>query len=243
VNEHLFIGNLNAVESRRQAFHSWYATHVCEIVDNIDGFVAVRRYGLSSVQREDFGPSPWRFLTIYELEGEDVDAIHEANTRVRESGIYTPHDGAIEDDHVAHVFTPVADQTRNDDAWGGRSEATHAVVVRSNPAPGREDEYNVWYDQHVREVIASIDGYVAAQRFQLNPSQRPGMPASRWQYIVIYDLAADDLAAVHRSNLAARAAGAFTPPAGVLADDYIAHAFTPIGHRVVARTASQAFDR
>jgi hypothetical protein len=38
----------------------------------------------------------------------------------------------------------------------------HVLVVHSNPAPGREDEYNACCtDQHLAEVVA-VPGFVAA---------------------------------------------------------------------------------
>jgi hypothetical protein len=232
-DQHLFIGNLNPAAGREAEFNSWYEIHVREVVDNIDGFTAGQRYRLSEAQRSDSKPSPWRFLTIYELEGDDVDEIHRANTVVRESGIYMPYDGLIEDDNVAYVFTPVGPRHCPGD-WSGRADAAHVTVVRSSPSPGREDEYNAWYDNHVREVVGNIDGYEAAQRYRLNPSQRPGMPPSPWEYTVVYDVSEPDLEKVFRSNFEARERGAFTPHDGALADHYIGHVFTPVGARVTS---------
>lgn len=231
-SQHLFVVNTNPVAAREDDFNRWYELHVREVVDNIDGFVAGQRYRLNDVQRFDARPAPWKYLTLYELEG-DVDAIHESNSKVRESGIYTPYDGLLEDDHVAHVYSPVDDGYRRD-GWEGRNGATHVQVVRSNPGPLGEDAYNAWYDRHIHEVVDNIDGYMGAQRYVLNASQRPGMPPSRWRYVTIYEVATDDVPAVHRSNLSARDAGAFTPNQGELADDYIGQLFVRVGDRFTA---------
>jgi hypothetical protein len=228
---HLFIANSNPAAGREDEYNSWYEVHLHEVVDNIDGFTAGQRYRLSDRQRPDAQPSLWRYITIYELEG-DVDAIHESNRKVRESGIYTPYEGLIDDDHVGHVYTPFGQPYRAP-GWTDRLDATHIMVVRSNPLPGREDAYNEWYANHLREVVDNIDGYMGAQRYHINPSQRPGMPKALWDYVAIYDIANEDLVAVHRSNYAAREAGAFTPWDDVLADDHVGHIFTPLGARVI----------
>ncbi|MGH2939388.1 MAG: DUF4286 family protein [Solirubrobacterales bacterium] len=63
----------------------------------------------------------------------------------------------------------------------------HRLVVFSAPKPGREDEYNKWYNEvHLDEVVA-IPGFVAAQRFQLSDEQLPGFPESPHTYLAIYE--------------------------------------------------------
>jgi len=63
----------------------------------------------------------------------------------------------------------------------------HRLIVFSAPKPGREDEYNQWYnDVHLEEVVA-IPGFVAAQRFELSEDQLPGFPGSPHAYLAIYE--------------------------------------------------------
>ncbi|MFC0529945.1 hypothetical protein [Phytohabitans kaempferiae] len=55
------------------------------------------------------------------------------------------------------------------------------LVVHSNPVPGREDEYNKWYDsEHVPEMLA-VPGFVSAQRYVAH-----GTPEFR--YLTIYEI-------------------------------------------------------
>ncbi len=73
---------------------------------------------------------------------------------------------------------------------------THRLIVFSQPSPGREDEYNRWYDEvHLREVL-EIDGFVAAQRFRLGDAQigEPGSEAPA-PYLAIYEIEAESLEA------------------------------------------------
>jgi hypothetical protein len=80
--------------------------------------------------------------------------------------------------------------------------ATHRLIVFTEPSPGREDEYNRWYDEvHLREVL-EVDGFVAAQRFRLADAQIGDAggetPAT---YLAIYEIEADSLeAALEKLN-------------------------------------------
>jgi hypothetical protein len=209
--------------------------HVREAVENIEGFVAAQRYRIDSDQRPDAKPVRWRYITIYELEGDDVDAIHASNTVVRESGIYTPYAGLIDDDHAGYVYTPVGERVTaaEEKVRATEGAARHIMLVRANPTAEGADRFDDWYQNHLYEVTGSIDGYVSAQRYWLNASQRPGVAPAPWKHIAIYDIRADDMAAVHESNMRARAAGAFTSWAGVLTDDHVGHIYTPMGPRIV----------
>ncbi|MGD9749552.1 MAG: hypothetical protein AB7W59_01000 [Acidimicrobiia bacterium] len=62
--------------------------------------------------------------------------------------------------------------------------ATFLVAVLSNPAEGREDEFNEWYEHtHLDEVLSSA-GFRSAQRFQL--AAQAGFAASH-RYLALYE--------------------------------------------------------
>lgn len=75
------------------------------------------------------------------------------------------------------------------------------ALVFTNPAPGREEDFNRWYDtQHAPDVV-SIPGFVSAQRYVRNEEQlRPGIsvdaPDSP-RYLVVYEVVTRDLAGVY----------------------------------------------
>lgn len=69
--------------------------------------------------------------------------------------------------------------------------ARYILTVATNPVPGREDDYNRWYDEvHLAEVLA-IDGFVSAERFVVDPAGQLGAPAPR--YLAIYGIESDDI--------------------------------------------------
>jgi len=62
------------------------------------------------------------------------------------------------------------------------------LIVFSNPAEGREDEYNEWYShQHLADVLR-VPGFKSAQRFKIPQDD----PAAQWKYLAIYEFEADD---------------------------------------------------
>ena len=67
-------------------------------------------------------------------------------------------------------------------------------LVFGNPAEGREDEFNEWYDNvHVPEVLAT-PGMLTAQRFELRDtelSRAEGVPAPTHRYLTVYEMEGD----------------------------------------------------
>lgn len=74
------------------------------------------------------------------------------------------------------------------------------LVVQTQPKPGFEDQYNQWYDdEHLRDMMAQA-GVRSARRFHkrellVDPPQSHGMA----DYLVIYEIEAEDLAAAHQA--------------------------------------------
>lgn len=66
-------------------------------------------------------------------------------------------------------------------------------VVKSNPVPGKEAEFNRWYTEiHLPEVI-QIEGFQSAQRFRLNENQV--QPDQSHTYLAIYEIDSANVAA------------------------------------------------
>jgi hypothetical protein len=68
--------------------------------------------------------------------------------------------------------------------------AHYKLIVFSDAAPGRDDDYNDWYNnQHLQDVVA-VPGFVSAQRFKLNT---PMIGEFATRYMAIYEIDADDV--------------------------------------------------
>ena len=68
--------------------------------------------------------------------------------------------------------------------------AKHMLLVFTNAADGKDDEFNRWYNEvHLVDVLA-VDGFVAAQRFALKDMSGSASPH---RYLAIYEVETDDI--------------------------------------------------
>ena len=107
----------------------------------------------------------------------------------------------------------------------------HAFFALTNPAPGREDDFNAWYDDdHLREVIDNGVGMQGGRRFRLADVQRPGPPPP-WRYLAWYDLEVEDLEAYHRAPWRA-GAPPLKPFQGLVAEGFSGWSLTSMGDAI-----------
>ncbi len=102
----------------------------------------------------------------------------------------------------------------------------HLFLALTDPTSGREADFNTWYDQHhIQDVVDFCPGFVRGRRYWRvsTTSEREGQS---WQSIALYDLEADDVAALH-ANVFANVSR-FTPGNGVYAPDHAAWVYTPV---------------
>ncbi len=88
----------------------------------------------------------------------------------------------------------------------------HLMVVLSNARSDQEDEFNLWYDEHLRDTIDKLDGFAAAQRFEL--ATLPGAPEVPYRYLAIYDVEDDRLEQAYEQFLHGRRERAEAAEAG-----------------------------
>ncbi len=106
--------------------------------------------------------------------------------------------------------------------------ATHRLVVFSNAVPGKDAEFNDWYDKvHLKEVL-EVRGIEAAQRFEVAETQimEGEPPPSR--YLAIYEIEGDLKEA---ANALAAGAGGFSMTDTMDTDSTRAWAYSSIGER------------
>jgi hypothetical protein len=62
----------------------------------------------------------------------------------------------------------------------------HILIALTNAVPGREAEFNEWYNgQHLTDVLA-IDGIASARRYELATAQVTGARRSEYRYLAMY---------------------------------------------------------
>lgn len=107
----------------------------------------------------------------------------------------------------------------------------HTLVVFTNPSEGREDEYNQWYNEtHLPEVLRA-EGFVAAQRFKLSPTQMMKADAPS-QYLAIYEIEAEDVGKALDSLQQLATSGKMNMTEALDASKALALAYSAISDRV-----------
>lgn len=73
--------------------------------------------------------------------------------------------------------------------------AKHMMIVVSNAVPGKEEEFHDWYsNRHIHDVVDKLDGFVAAQRFELSATQVDGEDPPNQRFLAVYEVDDDQLA-------------------------------------------------
>lgn len=101
-------------------------------------------------------------------------------------------------------------------------------IVFTNSEPGRDDEFNAWYDEHHVPEILTVPGFAWGQRLQLHPDQRPGQAPPPWKYAVLYE-SVGDIPTIHR-DLKQASPGFVKTDA--LSKDSVAWVFSYHGERI-----------
>ena len=111
--------------------------------------------------------------------------------------------------------------------------STHRLIVFTEPKSGQEAEYNKWYNEvHLKEVL-EIEGFVAAQRFEIAPAQiEGGAGPTGGRYLAIYEIEASNLeAALEKLNAGS---GTMNMSDALDMESAAATAYSAIGERQVS---------
>ena len=108
----------------------------------------------------------------------------------------------------------------------------HLLIVLTNPAEGKEAEFNDWYSNRHLEDVLKVPGIVAAQRYALSPVQRMSPPLP-WTYFALYEIETDDLKSTIE-GLSSRSGTALMPISDAMHADRQAFVVHAIGERQVA---------
>lgn len=175
-----------ASAEREREFNDWYDNrHVPDLMA-LPGFVGAQRFRVAVPLR---GEVPWRYLALYELEGDDLSRVladlvdAHADGRIAVSDVL---DGASLTALVYSALGPLR---------GEIGRRRQLMLALSRPAEGQEAAFNAWYDDiHVPEVTA-IPGIPAGQRYRLAMPFLDPLARGR-DYLALYDVEAPDLPAL-----------------------------------------------
>lgn len=102
----------------------------------------------------------------------------------------------------------------------------YKMVVMSTPQPGREDEYNDWYQNvHLGELLA-LPGFRCAQRFRMSRGLGVGQA---YPYLAIYEIETDEIDAVVATLVATAEKGELTMSDAIDTSQTYAVIYEPCG--------------
>lgn len=104
------------------------------------------------------------------------------------------------------------------------------MIFLTRPLPGREEEYNHWYDRvHLPDVL-KVPGFRSAQRFRLHSEIAGGIQS----YLAIYEIEADDLGDVKREMGRRIKSGEMAMSEAIDWSGNVAGYFEPLGERMLS---------
>lgn len=109
--------------------------------------------------------------------------------------------------------------------------ARYKLVVMSNPVPGREADYEAWYqDSHLQQMI-EVPGVVSAQRFRPAEVLSVRDPV---KFLTIYEVETNDIKAFLAELLSRAKAGKVTSSDSMQSDSVYGVFYEPIGEALKA---------
>jgi len=79
---------------------------------------------------------------------------------------------------------------------GPHGKKLYQFMVFANPTPGKEDEFNRWYDRIHAPVMIESGDFISAQRYAYSPVQLGGAELPKRAYMVMFTIETDDIARV-----------------------------------------------
>jgi hypothetical protein len=117
--------------------------------------------------------------------------------------------------------------------------AKHTFVVLTNPTPGKDTEFNEWYNkQHIPDVL-NVPGFVCAQRFRLADTQMSGDADRPYKYLALYEIETDDLAGALKDLQSRLGTADMVMSDAIDMKNLAAFIFTPVAEKVMAKDVAR----
>lgn len=147
---------------------------------------------------------------------------------------------------VAQEMRPMPSQTQ---APPTKTRQTYYMFVLNQPKPGRDADFNRWYDEHHAQDVLVNPEYLESQRFIVNEQQlRPGTTAPA-QYLIAFKIVTKDIGHAFQYIHNNLRSGKTVPtdsiaPGTVSGGDFSYRAVTPQHTgRAAAKRAAQDFSK
>jgi len=201
----------NPVAGHEDEYNKWYnAQHAPDVVA-VPGFVSAQRFvktELPLYRMVDLQVP--KYLIVYKIVTDDIEAVMREVYRRLDAGETVLSPVFDQKTSVSYVYKPFRPELKGvggepAGAKPGPKELYYQVVFTAF-TPGKEDEFNKFYDEHHAPELAALPGFVSAQRMILARPSTASIPASK--YLALFKVETSDLAAVKQ---AATAPGTTSP--------------------------------
>jgi hypothetical protein len=212
----------NPVPGRDAEYYDWLETqHVSDML-SVPGFVEAQRMAYSDAQmtaesqRERREPRniefiarakrPTRYCVMYKIVTNNIASVYnEVRRREKTQAIKISQasDPGSEYSYTFRVIAPMIEGKIPPDT--GVPPESFYVFVFNTPLPGREDEYNKWYnEEHGPGIVHRPSpvpgtGYASGQRMVLDDVQLDAQPVIS-KYLVLYKLITPNVQTVFRTG-------------------------------------------
>lgn len=212
-NRYILFLFTNPAAGQESEYRHWYASEEIPQLLQIPGVAAVQHLHLVSPQLTD-RPHSYTYAAKVDLETPNLRATMAAIRAARDGGrilsgplLAKRHgEGMMEQTYGEGSFVPLAAAAASTQRPTARTH--YALMFFTNPVKGREQDYHRWYDGQEVSHLLAIPGVVSAQRYTLSDEQlRDSRDAHTYDFMVMLDVASDDIQKTLASVRASRAAG------------------------------------
>jgi hypothetical protein len=235
------------VPGREEEYNNWYDHQHAPDVVSIPGFVSAQRYVWSEHQLRPDTRAPTKYMIEFKIVTNDVAAVYaEVIRRIREhiTVIGTAIAPGTGGSFTYRAITDVVSGKGGNVSASGQGSPEHYVqMVFGSAAPGKEAQFNDWYNHVHSPSVASTPGFERWQRFELSPVQLGEPHADR--YMVKFDIGTRDIDSVFAAFREKMKSATHLPPlgeAGTIGAGYTYRAIGPMlsGDEVRKQRAQQS---
>jgi hypothetical protein len=185
------------VAGKEQEYNHWYDQQHAPDVVSVPGFVRAQRYVFASTQLRP-APAKPKYVVIYQIKTNDLAAVY-AEVRRRLSSGETKLSPTLDMDsgqnYTYRVLRPRLGGAQPDSQAGDRTTVLgYAQLVFADPATGKDEEFNSWYDAHHAPEVLKVTGFTSGQRLVLADVQLAPQQGARPQYLTMFELQTKNLA-------------------------------------------------
>jgi hypothetical protein len=191
MSRHLMCVMTSPAEGKEADFERWYDGQHVPDVRRVPGVLTAQRFRLSDVQHKQ-PPFPQKYFAFYDVETDDLEEFsNEILRRVGTSDM--PMTDSLAPGFTRFLLDEVTDRVVVDpERVDAVPNNKHLMCVMTVPAPGKEDEFERWYNEQHFPDLLHLPGLVSAQRYRLSSYQHKAPPFPQ-TYFAIYELDTDDI--------------------------------------------------